>query len=134
MTKVLRIIEYSWNSRWNFYQIQKFDGWKSYFVILNFENNYENERKIILNIQSVDILDGIKKLRDDGATIVYTTHYMEEVEILCDRVIILDKGKILAQGTTEEVKELAKIDEKVTNVESFVNEKMDSLKKFNLFN
>lgn len=43
-----------------------------------------------------NILDGIKKLRDDGATIIYTTHYMEEVEILCDRVIILDKGKILA--------------------------------------
>lgn len=43
-----------------------------------------------------NILDGIKKLRDNGATIVYTTHYMEEVEILCDRVIILDKGKILA--------------------------------------
>lgn len=43
-----------------------------------------------------NILDGIKKLRDNGATIVYTTHYMEEAEILCDRVIILDKGKILA--------------------------------------
>ena len=42
------------------------------------------------------ILDGIKKLRDQGATIVYTTHYMEEVEILCDRIIILDKGKIIA--------------------------------------
>ena len=61
-----------------------------------------------------NILDGIKKLRDNGATIVYTTHYMEEVEILCDRVIILDKGKILAQGTTESIKDLAKIDEKVT--------------------
>ena len=44
-----------------------------------------------------NILDGIKKLRDMGATIVYTTHYMEEVEILCDRVIILDKGKIIAE-------------------------------------
>lgn len=43
-----------------------------------------------------NILDGIKKLREAGATIVYTTHYMEEVEILCDRIIILDKGKILA--------------------------------------
>ena len=43
-----------------------------------------------------NILDGIKKLREDGATIVYTTHYMEEVEIICDRIIILDKGKILA--------------------------------------
>lgn len=61
-----------------------------------------------------NILDGIKKLRDKGATIVYATHYMEEVEILCDRVIILDKGKILASGTCDELKELAKIEEKVT--------------------
>ena len=61
-----------------------------------------------------NILDGIKKLRDDGATIVYTTHYMEEVEILCDRVIILDKGKVLAAGTTDELKELAKIEEKIS--------------------
>ena len=61
-----------------------------------------------------NILDGIKKLRDDGATIVYTTHYMEEVEILCDRVIILDKGKILASGTTDELKKLAKIEEKIS--------------------
>ena len=60
-----------------------------------------------------NILDGIKKLRDNGATIVYTTHYMEEVEILCDRVIILDKGKILASGTTDELKDLAKIEEKI---------------------
>ena len=59
------------------------------------------------------ILDGIKKLRKDGATIVYTTHYMEEVEILCDRVIILDKGKIIAEGTIDELKKLANIEEKV---------------------
>ena len=61
-----------------------------------------------------NILEGIKKLRDNGATIVYTTHYMEEVELLCDRVIILDKGSILASGTTDELKELARIEEKVT--------------------
>lgn len=61
-----------------------------------------------------NILDGIKSLRDMGATIVYTTHYMEEVEVLCDRVIILDKGKILAEGTSDELKSLAKIEEKVT--------------------
>ncbi len=60
-----------------------------------------------------NILDGIKTLRDQGATIVYTTHYMEEVEILCDRVIILDKGKIIASGTTDELKELATITEKI---------------------
>ncbi len=61
-----------------------------------------------------NILDGIKKLRDNGATIIYTTHYMEEVEILCDRVIIIDKGKIIASGTNDELKELSKMEEKVT--------------------
>lgn len=61
-----------------------------------------------------NILEGIRELRDHGATIIYTTHYMEEVEILCDRVIILDKGKILASGTTDELKTLAKIEEKVS--------------------
>ena len=61
-----------------------------------------------------NILDGIRKLRDMGATIVYTTHYMEEVEILCDRIIILDKGKLLAQGTSDELKELANMEEKIT--------------------
>lgn len=61
-----------------------------------------------------NILDGIKKLRDDGATIVYTTHYMEEVDILCDRVIILDKGKILATGTTDELKKLVKVQDRVS--------------------
>ncbi|MBQ3475487.1 MAG: ABC transporter ATP-binding protein [Bacilli bacterium] len=61
-----------------------------------------------------NILSGIKKLRDEGATIVYTTHYMEEAEILCDRIIILDKGNVLASGTSDELKELADIEEKVT--------------------
>ena len=60
-----------------------------------------------------NILDNIKALRDNGATILYTTHYMEEVEELCDRVIILDRGKILASGTKEELKELSNIEEKV---------------------
>ena len=62
------------------------------------------------------ILEGIEKLRQDGATIIYTTHYMEEVEKICDRVIILDKGKILASGSPEGLKELVKTDEKV-NIE-----------------
>lgn len=61
-----------------------------------------------------NILDGIKKLRNQGATIVYTTHYMEEVELLCDRVIILDHGKIIAQGTNEQLKQLANMQEKIT--------------------
>ena len=53
-------------------------------------------------------MEGIEELRDKGATIIYTTHYMEEVEILCDRIIILDKGVILASGTSDELKELEK--------------------------
>ena len=61
-----------------------------------------------------NILDGIKKLRDDGATVIYTTHYMEEVEILCDDIIILDHGKIIASGTTDSLKDLAKVKEKIT--------------------
>ena len=78
-----------------------------------------------------NILDGIKKLRNDGATIVYTTHYMEEVEILCDRVIILDKGKILATGTTDELKELAKIEEKIkVEVNDLDSKYIDEIKEF----
>lgn len=61
-----------------------------------------------------NILDGIKTLREKGATIIYTTHYMEEVEILCDRIIILDKGKIIASGTVDELKSLSSIEEKIS--------------------
>jgi len=60
-----------------------------------------------------NILEGIKKLNSMGATIIYTTHYMEEVEDLCSRIIIIDKGKIIAQGTNEELKELVSTGEKV---------------------
>lgn len=70
-----------------------------------------------------NILEGIKKLRDNGATIIYTTHYMEEVEILCDRIIILDNGKVIAEGTSESLKELAHIDEKITVEVSKISEK-----------
>lgn len=78
-----------------------------------------------------NILEGIEKLRDEGATIVYTTHYMEEVEILCDRIIILDKGKILASGTSDELKELASIDEKITVEVKDINESvLDQIKEF----
>lgn len=78
-----------------------------------------------------NILEGIKVLRDNGATIVYTTHYMEEVEILCDRVIILDKGRIIADGTSDELKELAKIEEKVTvEVNGLEQRYIDEIKLF----
>ncbi|HEY3782431.1 MAG TPA: ABC transporter ATP-binding protein [Fimbriimonadaceae bacterium] len=49
------------------------------------------------------LFDTVEKLRDEGLTIIYTTHYMEEAERLCDRVAIMDQGKILAQGTVQEL-------------------------------
>lgn len=61
-----------------------------------------------------NILEGIEHLRDEGATIIYTTHYMEEAEILCDNIIIMDKGRILASGTSDELKKKANIEEKIT--------------------
>lgn len=61
-----------------------------------------------------NILEGIRKLNEMGATIIYTTHYMEEVEQLCNRIIILDKGKIIAEGTKEELKTIVDTEEKIT--------------------
>ena len=77
------------------------------------------------------ILDGIKKLREEGASILYTTHYMEEVEILCDRIIILDKGKIIAEGTSDELKKMANIEEKITvEVNNLDSKILEDIEKF----
>lgn len=54
------------------------------------------------------ILEGIEELNRQGATIIYTSHYMEEVEQLCTRIAIMDKGKNLAIGTKEELKQMIK--------------------------
>lgn len=59
------------------------------------------------------ILDNIKELNENGATIVYTTHYMEEVEELCDRIVILDEGKLIAEGTSDSLKEKSELHEKI---------------------
>jgi ABC-2 type transport system ATP-binding protein len=50
------------------------------------------------------ILEGICALNRNGATIIYTSHYMEEVEQICTRIAIMDKGRKIAEGTKEELK------------------------------
>jgi ABC-2 type transport system ATP-binding protein len=49
------------------------------------------------------ILDNILALKRAGRTVVYTTHYMEEAERLCDRVGIMDQGRLLAEGTVPQL-------------------------------
>jgi ABC-2 type transport system ATP-binding protein len=49
------------------------------------------------------ILDGVLALNDQGATILYTTHYMEEAQELSDHVAIMDRGKVIAQGSHDEL-------------------------------
>ena len=60
------------------------------------------------------ILEGILELNRQGATIIYTSHYMEEVEHICSRIMILDKGKAIATGTKDELKAMINIGEKIT--------------------
>ena len=60
------------------------------------------------------ILEGIQELNRNGATIIYTSHYMEEVEQICTRIAIMDHGRVIAQGTKEELKQMIKTGETIT--------------------
>jgi len=51
-----------------------------------------------------NILEVTKELREEGTTVIYTSHYMEEVEAICSKLIIMDKGIIIEEGDKEEIK------------------------------
>lgn len=59
------------------------------------------------------ILEGIRELNRQGATIIYTTHYMEEVEQICTRIAIMDKGRNVALGTKDELKAMIDLGETI---------------------
>lgn len=84
-----------------------------------------DEPTVAVDAQSRNfILDGIKRLNREGSTIVYTTHYLEEAELICDRIIIMDKGKSLVSGTNEELKSMITTTEKIVVGFSEIDEKM----------
>ena len=75
------------------------------------------------------ILESVKALNKMGSTVIYTSHYMEEVAAICDRVAIMDKGHIIACGTEKELRERVAQEEKIvikaTNISSAL---MDELR------
>lgn len=60
------------------------------------------------------ILEGIQQMNQNGSTIVYTSHYMEEVEQICTRIAILDHGRCIASGTSDELKNMIRTGETIT--------------------
>lgn len=73
-----------------------------------------DEPTVAVDAQSRNfILDGIKELNKEGSTIIYTTHYLEEAEMLCKKIIIMDNGKNLVSGTKEELKAMITTTEKI---------------------
>lgn len=56
-------------------------------------------------ISSSEIVEFMKKEKERGKTIIYSTHYMEEAEYMCDRIAMINQGKIICEGTVDELKE-----------------------------
>lgn len=76
------------------------------------------------------ILEGIVELKNQGATIIYTSHYMEEVEQICTRIAIMDRGRTVATGTKEELKKMIKNTETITlEVAELPEEILEHLRK-----
>lgn len=73
-----------------------------------------DEPTVAVDAQSRNfILSGLKKLSRTGTTIIYTTHYIEEADELCSRIVIIDKGKNIIDGSPHELKSNISISEKI---------------------
>ncbi|TLG76578.1 ABC transporter ATP-binding protein [Culicoidibacter larvae] len=84
---------------------------------------FMDEPTVAIDPQSRNsILEGIIRLRDEGATIVYTSHYMEEVEAICDYIAIVDNGYIIAQGSKEALKDMVSDKEAIRIIADNLNE------------
>lgn len=78
------------------------------------------------------ILNSVRKLNDMGCTIIYTSHYMEEVEEICSRIAIIDHGKIIAEGTKEQLKSIITNTKDIwVEVKSTENLNQEKLKEIN---
>ncbi len=78
------------------------------------------------------ILEGITELNRKGATIIYTSHYMEEVEQICSRILIMDKGKEVASGTSAELKgKIRNTENVVVDVRKLDEKHIEALRKLN---
>lgn len=76
------------------------------------------------------IFEVVEQLNKQGLTMIYTTHYMEEVERLCNRIAIMDSGEIIAQGTLEELQNQTKSKEKIEiEFKELKKEQKEKLKK-----
>lgn len=61
-------------------------------------------------ISSKSIIDFMKSEKEKGKTVLYSTHYMEEAETLCDKIVMIHKGSVIAYGTSQELKEKYTVD------------------------
>lgn len=77
------------------------------------------------------ILEGIVELNKKGATIIYTSHYMEEVEQICTRIAIMDKGKNIALGTSDELKSMIRNSETIKiHIPVLEDSMLEEIRKF----